>query len=139
MDGNFVAKSNIRAVSPQESFALFLGTDDAIKVQYPAGVFFRDTLGLLRKSNLKTIKHTITLKNTKTTDVHVSIFDQLPKSNDSQIKVRLLKPAITEEDRSVILTAANNIKWKVVLKAGQQIQIPFEYQVEWPSGQEISL
>ena len=41
------------------------------------------------------MKHTITIKNTKATDVHVSVFDQLPKSNDGQIKVRLLKPTIT--------------------------------------------
>jgi hypothetical protein len=43
----------------------------------------------------QTVKHTITIKNTKATDVHVSVFDQLPKSNDGQIKVRLLKPTIT--------------------------------------------
>lgn len=55
MDGNFVAKSSIKAVSPSESFALFLGTDDAIKVTYPLGVFFKDTQGYLRRSNLKVL------------------------------------------------------------------------------------
>lgn len=139
VDGNFVAKSSIHAVSPSESFAIFLGADDAIKVTYPPGVFFNDQQGLLRRSNLKTVKHTITIKNTKATDVHVSVFDQLPKSNDGQIKVRLLKPAITEADKSVTLTASNNVKWKVDIKAGKQVQLPFEYQLEWPLGQEINL
>jgi hypothetical protein len=41
------------------------------------------------------VKHLITIKNTKATDVHVAVFDQLPKSNDGQIKVRLLKPVLS--------------------------------------------
>lgn len=139
MDGNFVAKSSIQAVSPSESFAIFLGADDAIKVTYPPGVFFNDKQGLIRRSNLKTVKHRITIKNTKATDVHVSVFDQLPKSNDGQIKVRLLKPTITEADKSVTLTPSNNVKWKVDIKAGKQVQLRFKYQLEWPLGQEINL
>jgi len=140
MDGNFVAKSNIKAVSPQESFSLFLGTDDAIRVTYPPGVFFKDTQGLLRKNNLRTTKHQITVKNTKSTDIKVVVYDQLPKSNDSQIKVKLLKPSIPEGGTGdVSLTDANNLKWKKEIAAGKSVQIPFEYSLEWPTGQELTM
>jgi len=138
MDGNFVAKSHIKAVSPNESFALFLGIDDAIKVTYPPGVFAKDTSGYLRKSNLRTTKHVITVKNTKSKDISVTIFDQLPKSNDSQIKVKLLKPNL-EGATDVSLTDANNLMWKKEIPSGKQIQLPFEYQLEWPNGQELTL
>jgi hypothetical protein len=39
----------------------------------------------------------------------------------------------------VTLTASNNVKWKVDIKAGKQVQLPFKYQLEWPLGQEINL
>jgi len=138
MDGNFVAKSTIKAVSPQESFALFLGTDDAIKVTYPPGVFFKDTQGILSKRNLKTLKHLITIKNTKSKEVTVVVFDQLPKPNDAQIKVKLLKPTIQEGQTDVVLTEANNLKWKRDIPAGKEIKLPFEYSIEWPVGQELT-
>jgi len=141
VDGNFVAKSNIKAVSPQESFSVYLGTDDAIRVTYPPGVFFKDTQGLLRKSNLRTTKHTITIKNTKSQDIDCVVFDQLPKSNDSQIKVKLLKPVVQEGQTGaeVFITDGNNLKWKKTVPAGKQLQIPFEYQLEWPVGQELTM
>jgi uncharacterized protein (TIGR02231 family) len=138
MDGNFITKSTIKAVSPQESFGLFLGTDDSIKVTYPPGVHYRESKGLLSKSNLKTMKHAITIKNTKSEKITVTVFDQLPKSNDSQIKVKLLKPTIQEGDHEVSLTQANNLKWKKDIASGKQIQIPFEFQVEWPQGIDVT-
>jgi len=138
MDGNFVAKSNIKPVSPQETFGLYLGVDDAIKITYPPGVFFNDKQGIIRKGNVKTVKYQLTIKNTKAKDVQLTIFDQLPKPNDSQIKVKLLKPTIVEGQRDVVLNEANNLRWKVELAAGKTLQIPFEYQIEWPVGQELS-
>jgi len=139
MDGNFVAKSSIAAVSPSESFSLFLGTDDAIKVTYPPGIFYKETSGMLKKSNVRTTKHSITIKNGKSQDISVVIFDQLPKSNDAQIKVRLLKPTITETQTDLELTDANNLRWKKEIPAGKSTTIPFEYQIEWPHGQDLTL
>jgi len=139
MDGNFVAKSHIKAVSPNESFALFLGIDDSIKVIYPPGVLFKETQGLLKKSNLRTTKHTITVKNTKSKEISVTIFDQLPKSNDGQIKVRLLKPNVEGNTTEASLTEAHNLKWKRDIAAGKEIKLPFEYQIEWPHGQELTM
>jgi hypothetical protein len=45
----------------------------------------------------------------------------------------------TQETEAVTMTAANNLKWKVDIKTGKQIQLPFEYQLEWPLGQEVNL
>jgi len=138
MDGNFIAKSSIKGVSPTESFVLFLGTDDSIKITNPPGVFFKDTQGILRRSNLKTLKHLITIKNTKSKEVEMLVYDQLPKSNSSQIKVHLTRPVLAEQE-NVRLTEANNLEWDLRLKPGQQIQLPFEYQIEWPVGVEINI
>jgi len=137
MDGNFVTTSAVKAVFPQEKFALFLGTDDAIKVTYPPGVAFKETQGLLKKTSTKTMKYKITVKNNKATDVRVVVFDQLPKSNDGQIKVKLLKPVIQEGDTATTVTEANNLCWKKNIATGKDIQIPFEYHVEWPASIDI--
>jgi hypothetical protein len=36
------------------------------------------------------------------------------------------------------LTNANNVKWRLEIDPGKQVQLPFEYQVEWPVGVEIT-
>jgi len=44
-----------------------------------------------------------------------------------------------QEEGYVTLTEANNLKWKLDLPAGKQIELPFEYQVEWPIDTEINI
>jgi len=139
MDGNFVTTSTLKAVSPQEKFALHLGTDDAIKVTYPPAVSFKDTQGLLKKTSMKTMKHKITIKNTKATDVRVVVFDQFPKSTDDKIKIKLLKPAIEEGNTETLVTEAHNLCWKRNIPHAEEIHLPFEYQVEWPASMSIDL
>jgi len=156
MDNNFVAKSDIPLLNPNESLGVFLGVDAGIKIDYLPVTQYKDTQGLISKTNKLNIKYMITISNNKNTDVKLELFDNLPKSNDSTIKVRLLEPHIPEVTSppatpskttsggtgvdwsgGAILTQANNIHWKISIPAGSKKDIPFSYTIDYPIDAEL--
>jgi hypothetical protein len=115
---------------------------------------------------MQTVKHLTTIKNTKSSEVHITMLEQLPLSNDKQIQVQLLKPThrvrsnyvmlvscadegrlaylrnfflCQDGDNNTTLTAANHLMWRLRIAPGQQIQLPFKYQLEWPQNTDINL
>ncbi|KAF8751451.1 hypothetical protein RHS01_08408 [Rhizoctonia solani] len=99
MDDNFVSKSQIEHVSPNESFKTSLGVDSSLRVTYPAaktlnrtatqsGFFIhsqRETIGLAQSQR-------ITIRNSRQASVSVRVLDHVPVSTDTRIKVNILSP-----------------------------------------------
>eukprot|EP01112_Ceratiomyxa_fruticulosa_P015454 TRINITY_DN4543_c0_g1_i1.p1 TRINITY_DN4543_c0_g1~~TRINITY_DN4543_c0_g1_i1.p1 ORF type:complete len:532 (+),score=129.91 TRINITY_DN4543_c0_g1_i1:291-1886(+) len=89
MDLNFVTKSSIKDVNPQEKFALYLGVDMGIKSEYKPvrvqkSVFAQ---GLFRTGiESETVKRETVVKNMKDKEVAVVVVDQLPLSSQEKIK-----------------------------------------------------
>jgi len=138
MDNNFIAKSEIPSLSPNESLGIFLGVDQGIKIEYQPLKQRRETQGILmNKTNLLEVKFNTVITNNKDKDVTITMFDNLPKSNDSQIKVKLLNPEIQEGNELISITPANNVQWKFVLTAGEKTNVPFHYTVEYPVEKDI--
>lgn len=99
MDGNFVSKSQIPSVSPQESFSCSLGVDPSIRVTvHPQKKVVRTTGGGLMnmssKSDVTSFTQRISIKNTRPTTVNrLIVKDQVPLSEDSRIVVTVTKPS----------------------------------------------
>eukprot|EP01125_Pyxidicula_operculata_P014974 TRINITY_DN5057_c0_g1_i1.p1 TRINITY_DN5057_c0_g1~~TRINITY_DN5057_c0_g1_i1.p1 ORF type:complete len:599 (-),score=143.42 TRINITY_DN5057_c0_g1_i1:99-1895(-) len=140
MDGNFFSKSGIPMVNAGESFVLFFGVDQSIKFDYLPIRQQKETVGIMVKTNKLHVHYNTIITNNKDTDVTVFIYDNLPKSNDTSIKVNLLNPVINENEVSQEqLSPLNNIEWERVVPAGKKIEVPFQYTVEYPNvqGKEI--
>jgi len=160
VDNNFVAKSDIPLLNPNESLGVFLGIDSSIKIEYLPVTQLRDTQGIISKTNKLNIKYNITITNNKNKDIKLELFDNLPKSNDSSIKVKLVEPEIPESAKTghqpapstpksintatndqdwggVALTPANNVHWKISIAAGSKKEIPFGYTVDYPIDVEL--
>lgn len=83
----------------------------------------------------------------------ITVVDQLPKSTDEKIKTKLIKPEVlqnqtemenVEISKDVIaekikLLENNNIEWKIQLKPQQEVTIPLEYEVTWPSSSNLNI
>jgi hypothetical protein len=69
-----------------------MGSDDAIKVEYNPVKLHNDVQGFLQKVRSQAIEHLTIIKNTKPIEVNIKVLDQLPKSNDEKIKVKLIDP-----------------------------------------------
>ena len=97
MDGNFVAKSAVPDVSPQETFFCSLGVDPSVRITYhPQSKVSSTTGGGLissAKTSVTTFKQRITLKNTRATSIgRLIVQDRVPVSEDSRIKVSVMQP-----------------------------------------------
>jgi len=103
----------------------------------------RDQTGVFSKV-AKTVEERKTIvTNNKEEDVVITLFEQLPKSADSSLKVKLLDPVIPEDvtdedlEAPLMLTPANNVRWKLVVKKGERLEVPFSYSIEHPADREV--
>ncbi|KAH7344168.1 hypothetical protein B0J17DRAFT_645558 [Rhizoctonia solani] len=98
MDENFVSKSKIQFVSPNESFETPLGVDSALRVTYPPATVLNRTLQpgiafVSKKHTVRSQSQRITIRNTRLTPVSsLRVLDHVPVSTDAHIKVTLVSP-----------------------------------------------
>ena len=141
LNNNFVTHSSIDNVCIGDTFDLPLGNDPTIKVEYKPVKKTDDTYGLLYKAHLKTVRHETHVTNTKSHDVTIFIYDQLPLSSNERIKVNLVTPDLRRKEiqlnKIITLKDTNNLEWKCILPPRGDCRLPFEYTVEWPTGIDI--
>ena len=77
----------MEAVSPLEEFDVSLGVDPAVKITYKPLKKFKQSTGILSKYELLQFHQEITIKNTKSTSVNITVTDQLPKPSEEKLKV----------------------------------------------------
>ncbi|KIM32689.1 hypothetical protein M408DRAFT_20058 [Serendipita vermifera MAFF 305830] len=110
LDDNFVAKSEIEHVSPNETFNCSLGVDPQVKVTYhPRTKKSRLQGGLLSTRITTTASHQkITIKNNRGAAIpRLLVREQVPVSHDERLKVTLIDPASIEfPNRNMISAGA---------------------------------
>src|SRR5258708_12381475 len=98
MDGNFVSKSSIPDVSPQESFSCSLGVDPSVKITYhPQKKVVRTQGGSIistsGKQEVTRFSQRISIKNTRSSGLpRLAVQYRPPNSEDSPPKATLLQP-----------------------------------------------
>lgn len=141
MDNNFITHSSIDNVCLGDTFDLPLGTDASVKVEYKPVKKVTDTQGLISKVHHENIRHETHLTNTKSSEVIVCVYEQVPLSSDEKIKVKLIQPDIRSKEQSVNCTVtmndANNLEWKCILQPRGEYRLPLEYSLEWPKDKHI--
>ncbi|KAK7026601.1 hypothetical protein R3P38DRAFT_2527620 [Favolaschia claudopus] len=104
VDGSFISRSDVPAVSPQESFDCPLGyalilslssqSNPSIRVTYHPIIKKLSHSGSHNKSANYVFSQRITVFNTKSISIDLlKIVDQIPASQNSQIEVKLVSPA----------------------------------------------
>ena len=128
----FTGKSYLKTVTSGETFDLYFGADDQIKVKRNVAKIGKKA-GLLG-SNSVSYHITVDLENFKKSAVAVSLLDQLPLPANAEIKVNLEdaapKPDENRQDGTVV--------WKVKLAAGEKKRISYDIVIEYPKGRELT-
>ncbi|CAF3641616.1 unnamed protein product [Rotaria sordida] len=129
------------SAAQSDIFDLPLGIDSGIKIEYKPVKKTSDTQGIISKTHLKTVRHETHITNTKTHEVAVYIYDQLPLSSDEKIKVNLIQPDLRRKDNNphntITLKDTNNLEWKCILPSRGECRLLFEYSVEWPYDKQV--
>lgn len=141
MDNNFITHSSIGNVSLGDKFDLPLGTDASIKIEYKPVKKVSDTQGLISKTHFENVRRETLITNTKTIEITVYVYEQVPLSSIEKIKVKLITPELKAKHSNAAYTVTmnenNNIEWKCILQPKEQIRLPLEYSLEWPNDKQV--
>lgn len=135
-DGTFVGNGRLPQLAPGEEHELGFGIDDAVRVRHAIAEEKRAEAGLLTSSKTDTRNYRITLKNLHQRAIPITVIDQIPVSQNADIKVELLgKLAPTKRD---IDDKRGVLAWEMELKPDEEKAVEFGYRVTWPAAKKVS-
>lgn len=136
VDGSFISRSSLPAVSPQESFDCPLGLDPSLRITYHPQSKKVSQSGFYTKSSNYVYVQRISIHNTKatTTVENLKILDQIPVSEDEQINVKLVNPALSLPDGSSIKTVKTNAS-----RAIPHVQVSEGVVARWEGSDESGI
>lgn len=157
LDGTFLGNTSIPRASPGEAFTLLLGIDPAINVTYAKPSVRRSSGGIFNKEESVVYTRAITITNNKLQKepVELVVLDQIPVSEDEQLRMAIVQPAglKNEGDRvktgepvtagqqwgKAIVTLKKNgeLAWNVTLNRGASCRLPLEYEARIPASEVI--
>jgi uncharacterized protein (TIGR02231 family) len=138
-DGTFVGRSQLAGASKDETVHLGFGADDKIKVERVVMKRNEGTSGLIvntSKTDERAFK--ITIRNGHDFPVRMAIEDQLPVSENDDIKVEML-PSSTLPTTSNLRDQRGVQEWAFDAKAGEVKEIQFAWRVSWPKDRNVVL
>ncbi|CAJ0583575.1 unnamed protein product, partial [Mesorhabditis spiculigera] len=146
LDTNFINKSQLKAVSPGEHFNVSLGVDASIKVDYKPAHDKKGQSGLITKTSSTQRHQKVVIKNTKKESVLVTIHEQIPRSTDEKITVKVLSPTAPvksadegagKEEGAFINAATNNLEVTVSIPEHDKKELDIKYQIDFPGGEKL--
>ena len=132
LDGTFTGKSVIDPTQTKDTLTLSLGRDQNVVVQRERMKDFqkRSTLG----SNIKEqFGYEISLRNTKSTPVTITVEDQIPISTHSDIEVSEIETNGGKLDKET-----GKVTWLVTLKPNETVKRTLRFEVKYPKNNRVS-
>lgn len=139
LEGDYVGKSSIDNVGPGETFSLFLGVNENVKVKREeVSKLVDDVLigGIPSPTRKTTFKYKLTVENYKTEKITMNIFEAMPVSENEKIRVKVfdvsLPPATKDwEDRKGVW------QWVFELEPKAKKEIFYSFTVEHPREMQL--
>lgn len=133
IDGKYVSSLPLKKFLPDETFDLFLGVDEGVKVGRKLKRKFTEYTGVFGKNKKISYEYEIEVENGKPWDIMIEVKDNFPISMNEKIKVMLESPSAKEAD----IGADGIITWKFNLKRGEKIVLTLKFYVEHPKDLEV--
>ncbi|WP_128543932.1 DUF4139 domain-containing protein [Larkinella soli] len=130
-EGTYVGESRVEIQNAGDTLALSLGRDKRItlKREKTQDLSSRKTLG---SSVRDSYRFRITVRNTKSEPVSLTLFDQIPVTTDSRIEVEAENTGGAELNRET-----GKLSWNLSLKPNESREIEFSYSVKYPKGRQL--
>jgi uncharacterized protein (TIGR02231 family) len=135
LSGEYVGTTIVKSTAPTETFKIFLGIDDGIKVKRELIERNVDKGSLLQGGvRRSTYAYRLTVHNYAPSPRDVVIRDHLPVSQHERVKIKVLGVQPTPKERSKL----EIMKWVFTLAADAEQQIEYRFTVEHPQDMRIT-
>lgn len=145
LDNNYVTKSVMNSVAPNEHFETFLGVDNRVKVEYKPLKRYREQIGIISKYVVWNFRQDIQIENFRDNQIKLRLIDQAPNSLDGNIVVKLQQPNLQpipnpppEQMPNPYLERDGIIHWEIDLAPGKSEAISIQYTVEFPKNIKVN-
>jgi uncharacterized protein (TIGR02231 family) len=134
-DGTFVGNGRLPQLAPGEDHELGFGIDDLVRVRYSIAEEKRSESGIITTSKADARSFRISVKNLHERAIPVTVIDQIPVSQNADIKIELTgKSAPTKRD---IDERRGVMAWEMELKPDEEKVVEFGYRVTWPAAKKV--
>lgn len=134
-DATFVGSGRLPQLAPGEEHELGFGSDDSIRVRHAVLDEKRGESGIITSSKTDQRNYRITVKNHHSRAMTVAVLDQIPVSQNQDIKVELIaKVPPTRKDPD---GKRGVMAWDLKLEPNEEKQIEFGYRVSWPGDKRV--
>jgi uncharacterized protein (TIGR02231 family) len=134
-DGTFVGNGRLPLLAPGEEHELGFGVDDSVRVRHTIAEEKRAETGIITSSKTDTRSYRIAIKNLHARPIPVTVIDQIPVSQNGDIKIELLgKTAPTKRDLD---DKRGVLAWEMSLQPDEEKVVEFGYRVTWPGAKRI--
>lgn len=134
-DATFVGSGRLPQLAPGEEHELGFGSDDSIRVRHAVLDEKRGESGIITSSKTDQRNYRITVKNHHFRAMTVAVLDQVPVSQNQDIKVELIaKVPPTRKDPD---GKRGVMAWDLKLEPNEEKQIEFGYRVSWPADKRV--
>lgn len=133
VSGDFISDGELQTTGRGGRIALPLGADEDIRIQYRIEPK-TETKGFIGKKEVTTYRVVMQLANYKKSAIELLVHDQIPKSNNEDIEVKLLS---SKPRQSTGPDASGLLDWRVKIPAGQACSIEYRYQIIRPEGYKL--
>jgi uncharacterized protein (TIGR02231 family) len=134
-DATFVGNGRLPLLAPGEETELGFGVDDAVRVRHAVLEEKRSESGIITSSMTDSRNYKITVKNLHERTVPVTVIDQIPVSQNADIKVELV--AKTAPSKRDLDDKRGILAWELKLDPDEEKAVEFGYRVNWPSARKI--
>ncbi len=134
-DTTFVGNGRLPLLAPGEEHELGFGVDDSVRVRHALAEEKRSESGIITSSKTDLRNFRITVKNLHERAIAMTVLDQIPVSQNADIKIELLgKTPPTKRD---LEDKRGVLAWEMKLEPDEEKAIEFGYRVTWPAAKRV--
>lgn len=134
LNDKYVSQSAIRTAGMGDTMRFAVGEDPNVKVSRRVTRTTPDRNGLFGKEVEEVVNVKLTIKNTKSEAIDISMKDQVPVSKNVDIRVLNIQTANGELDSNTGI-----IRWNLKLEPREERVVTFSYTVRYPKGNTVIL
>lgn len=132
LNDKYVSKSAIQTAGMGDTLRFAVGEDRNVKVSRRMHKATPDKSGLLSKDLEVVVDVTLTVKNTKSEAIDLSMKDQIPVSKNVEIRV-----INVQTDGGALDENTGIIRWNLKLEPREERKVTFSYTVKYPKDKTV--